>query len=163
MLRPSLALSDLKKAGRIWSAFLICVLIRPAGRNVVLKSVHIAIEAAEKILPGEVAPEGEEDPRWQAIMLIEDFVETEPEAILPFVLRWGRHEQEDLRTAIAVLLVEHLLEFHFQSLFHHIEKASLEDALFGDMFLRAWKLGQAKEPENSARFEALRSRIKLRK
>jgi hypothetical protein len=54
-----------------------------------LESVHIAIQAAEKILPGEVARDGEEDPRWQAIMLIEDFVETEPEAILPFVLKWG--------------------------------------------------------------------------
>lgn len=121
----------------------------------------MAIEAAEKILPGEAAPDGENDPRWQAIMLIEDFVETEPEVILPFVLKWGRHEQEDLRTAIAVLLVEHLLEFHFPSLFPRIEKASLEDALFADIFLRAWKLGQAKEPENSVRFEILRARLKL--
>jgi len=125
-----------------------------------LKNVHIAIEAADKILPGEVAPKGEEDSRWQAIMLVEDFVETEPEAILPFVLKWGCHEQEDLRDAIAVLLVEHLLEFHFESIFPHIETASLENALFGDTFLRAWKLGQAKEPENSARFEALRARLK---
>src|SRR5579863_8178501 len=60
-----------------------------------LENVRVAIEAAEKILPGEVAPDGEEDPRWQAIMLIEDIVETELEAILPFVLKWGRHQQGD--------------------------------------------------------------------
>jgi hypothetical protein len=125
-----------------------------------LKNVHIAIEAAEGILPGEVAPDGEEDPRWQAIMLIEEFVEAEPEAILPFVLKWGSHEQEDLRTAIAVLLVEHLLEFHFDLVFPRIEKASLESTLFADTFLRAWKLGQAKEPHNSTRFEALSVRLK---
>ena len=40
-----------------------------------LETVQEAIEAAEKVLPGEVAPPGETDPRWQAIMLIEDFVE----------------------------------------------------------------------------------------
>ena len=125
-----------------------------------LENVHIAIEAAEKILPGEVAPEAERDPRWQAIMLIEDFVETEPEAILSFVLKWGRHEQEDLRTAIAVLLVEHLLEFHFQLIFPHIEKAALGNCLFADTFLRAWKLGEAKESGNSARFDALRVRLR---
>jgi hypothetical protein len=36
-----------------------------------------------------------------ADVLIEDFVETEPEAILPFVRKWGTHEEEDLRWAIA--------------------------------------------------------------
>jgi hypothetical protein len=75
-------------------------------------SVQEAIEAAEKILPGEVAPDGQEDPRWQAIMLIEVFVEDQPEAILPFVLKWGVHEAEDLRSAIACLLLENLLKFH---------------------------------------------------
>jgi hypothetical protein len=125
-----------------------------------LKDVHIAIEAAEKILPGEVAPEGQEDPRWQAIMLIEDFVEAEPEAILSFVLKWGRHEQEDLRSAIACLLVEHLLEYHFDVIFPHVEKSALEDALFADTFLKAWKLGQAQEPNNSDKFEALRAQLK---
>jgi hypothetical protein len=125
-----------------------------------LENVHVAIEAAEKILPGEVAPEGEKDSRWQAIMSIEDFVETEPEAILPFVLKWGCHEQEDLRTAVAVLLVEHLLEFHFDLIFPRIEKASLKNTLFADTFQRAGKFGQAKEPGNSQKFEALRTRLK---
>ena len=125
-----------------------------------LENVRVAIEAAEKILPGEVAPDGEEDPRWQAIMLIEDIVETELEAILPFVLKWGRHQQGDLRTAIAVLLVEHLLEFHFDLVFPRIEKAAVENPLFADTFLRAWKLGQAKEPDKSIKFKALRARLR---
>lgn len=75
------------------------------------ETVQIAIQAAEKILPGEVAPEGQEDPRWQAIMLIEDFVQDRPEEILPFILKWGRHEDEDLRSAIACLLLERSYNF----------------------------------------------------
>jgi hypothetical protein len=73
----------------------------------------------------------------------------------------GGHEQEDLRTAIAVLLVEHLLKYHFDLVFPHIEKAAMGSALFGDTFLKAWKLRQAQEPDNSSKFEALRTKLKL--
>jgi len=125
-----------------------------------LDSVQEAIEAAEKILPGEVAPDGQEDPQWQAIMLIEDFIEDEPEAILPFVLKWGVHEQEDLRGAIACLLLEHLLEFHFELIFPRVQEAAIANPLFADTFLKTWKLGQAKKEPNSNLFDALRSKLK---
>jgi hypothetical protein len=122
-------------------------------------SVQEAMEAAEKILPGEVAPDGQEDPRWQAIMLIEYFVEDEPEAILPFVLKWGVHEQEDLRSAIACLLLENLLKFHFELIFPRVQEAATANRLFADTFLKSWKRGQAKEEANSIRFDALRSKL----
>jgi len=125
-----------------------------------LDSVQEAIEAAEKILPGEVAPAGQKDPRWQAIMLIEDFIEDEPEAILPFVLKWGVHEQEDLRWAIACLLLEHLLEFHFELIFPRVQEAAIANPLFADTFLKTSKLGQAKKERNSNLFDALRSKLK---
>ena len=125
-----------------------------------LETVQEAIEAAEKVLPGEVAPPGETDPRWQAIMLIEDFVERDPGAIMPFVLKWGVHEEEDLRGAIAVLLLERLLEFHFETIFPQVEQTALASPLFADTFLKAWKLGQSEQPENSIRFDALCLRLK---
>jgi len=124
-----------------------------------LDSVHEAIDAAEQILPGQVAPDGQRDPRWQAIMHIEDFIEYEPEAILRFVLKWGIHEQEDLRSAIACLLLEHLLEFHFELIFPRIQQAAFAHPLFADTFLKSWKLGQAKEEPNSTKFDALRSKL----
>jgi len=124
-----------------------------------LASAQEAIEAAEQILPGKVAPDGQEDPRWQAIILIEDFVKDEPEAILPFVLKWGIHEQEDLRWAIACLLLEHLLEFHFELIFPRVHEATMANRLFADTFLKSWKLGQSKEEANSIRFDALRSKL----
>jgi hypothetical protein len=76
-------------------------------------TVHDAIAAAERILPGDAAPDNAKDPRWQAIIEIGHFVSAEPEAIWPFVLKWGSYEDEDLRTAIATCLLEHLMEFHF--------------------------------------------------
>jgi len=121
-----------------------------------------AIEAAEQLLPGRAAPEGEEDPRWQAIIVIGEFVEKEPEAIWSFVLRWGSHEDEDLRAAVATLLLEHLLEYHFDIIFPRVEAAARCNKWFGKTTTQCWKFGQAKHPERAARFDALCAEIRQR-
>ena len=74
--------------------------------------VHQAIQKADALLPGRPVRDGE-DPRWQAIIEIGDFIKSEPEAVWSFIARWGGHPQDDLRDAIACCLLEHLLEFHF--------------------------------------------------
>lgn len=38
-------------------------------------TVQEAIAAADAILPGEAAPEGARDPRWQAIIVVGEFIE----------------------------------------------------------------------------------------
>lgn len=114
-----------------------------------------AIRRAERILPGKPAPEGENDPRWQAIMRIEDFVETQPEAVWAFARRWGKHANPDLRSAIAVLLLEHLLEYHFDLIFPSVEGEVRTSKRFKDTLKRCWKLGQAKNPRNAAKIDRL--------
>jgi hypothetical protein len=64
-------------------------------------TVQEAIAAAEKLLPGDAAPDGEIDPRWRAIIVVGEFIEDDPEAVWSFILRWGSSPDEDLRTAIA--------------------------------------------------------------
>lgn len=90
-------------------------------------TVHEAIAAADRILPGRVAPDGEEDPRWQAMIAVGDFVETEPEAVWSFARRWGTSPDDDLRTAVATLLLEHLLDYHFDALIARVEDSALND------------------------------------
>jgi hypothetical protein len=119
-------------------------------------NVFEAIANAEAILPGRAAPEGEDDPRWQAIIQIEDFIPEEPEAVWAFILRWGGHADDDLRDAIATVLLEHLLEQHFEDYFPGVTKAARENTLFGEMFCRCWKFGQSKEKENAERFDRLK-------
>src|SRR4051812_15944785 len=111
--------------------------------------VEEVIRSAEAILPGEPAPPGEVDPRWQAISRIGDSIETDPEAVWPFVARWGRHPQEDLRDAIATCLLEHLLEYHFGRIFPRVRELATADGLFADTFSRCWKFGQSEHPENA--------------
>jgi hypothetical protein len=120
--------------------------------------VREAICEADALLPGvpvEVGP----DPRWQAIIAVEDYIESEPETVWNFIRRWGGHPQEDLRDAVATCLLEHLLECHFAAYFPQVEELALSDSLFGDMFLRCWKLGQSEEPVNAQRFEVLKARL----
>jgi hypothetical protein len=116
-----------------------------------------AIKSAEEILPGQAVPKGKSDPRWQAIMEIEDFVDEEPDALWEFTARWGVSEDEDLRTAIGVCLLEHLLACHFERIFPRVEEAVRGNALFADTFLKCWEVGQAGEEGNSERFRELQA------
>ena len=84
--------------------------------------VREAIRDADALLPGEPAPDGEPDPRWQAILQVSDSIETDPEPIWAFAARWGCHSQEDLRDAIATVLLEHLLEHYFALIFPRVRE-----------------------------------------
>ena len=88
--------------------------------------VREAIRNAERLLPGEPVDEGQ-DPRWQAIITVGEYIETEPEALWSFIRRWGSHPQEDLRDAVAACLLEHLLEYHFALYFPQVEKCARAD------------------------------------
>jgi len=122
-----------------------------------------AIADPERILPGQAAPEGGYDPRWQAIIKIEDFIPEEPDAIWLFILRWGNSTDEDLRTAVATCLLEHLLACHFSRFFPRVEEAVRNNVLFADTFSKCWKLGQAKGDENAKSFDALQAECRKRR
>jgi hypothetical protein len=89
--------------------------------------VSDTIKSADEILPGRAGPKGKRDPRWQAITTIGDFIEEEPDAIWPFIVRWGSSTDEDLRDAIATCLLEDLLEYHFGRFFPRVEEAVREN------------------------------------
>src|SRR5215470_10547909 len=118
-------------------------------------TVHDAIRHAELLLPGSPAPDGQPDARWQAIVEVSEFIDTNTDEVLTFTLRWGSHASEDLRAAISSCLLEHLLEHHFSKVFPKVEEAVRRDALFADTFRLCFKLGQAELPENAVRFERL--------
>jgi hypothetical protein len=118
-------------------------------------NVHEAIENAEAILPGTAAADGQEDPRWKAIIAIADFIEDEPEPIWSFVERWGQHADEDLRSAIATCLLEHLLEVHFDLLFPKAEHLARSNPQFAHTLTMCWPFGEARRPENAMRMDKL--------
>jgi hypothetical protein len=118
-------------------------------------AVQQAIARAQRILPGKPATERKRDPRWQAIIRVGEFVETQPEAVWKFAHRWGRHTQADLRMAIATCLLEHLLEHHFEMLFPRVRQAVIESPRFASTFNSCWSFGQSALPENAQRISRI--------
>lgn len=119
-----------------------------------------AIKEANKLLPGVPAPEGAQDPRWQAIIKVSEFIESHPDRVWEFTLRWGSHECDDLRSAVATTLLEHFLEHHFDMIFPRVMKATRKSKYFADTFSSCWKYGQSESPINSKRIDGLKAKLK---
>jgi hypothetical protein len=117
--------------------------------------VKKAIEKAEAILPGRPAPDGEMDPRWQAIIAVGEFIETDPEAVWVFIQRWGKSRNEDLRMAIATCLLEHLLEHHFEAFFPRVSNLAKSSPAFAATVSRCGKFGQTKKRRFAAQLDKL--------
>lgn len=125
-------------------------------------TVEQAIARAERILPGAPAPTGKRDPRWQAIIRVGKFIESDPEPVWAFALKWGRHANGDLRMAVATCLLEHLLGSHFDLIFPRVETAVKQSRRFAGAFCSCWKFDQAKEPANARRMDRLQRRLRTR-
>jgi hypothetical protein len=122
-----------------------------------MTDVFDAIAEAEKMLPG-VSDTGEarHDPRWQAIISVGEYVETNPEEVWQFAARWGTEGDDDLRMAVATCLVEHLLEYHFDTIFPRVADLVRRDARFASTFRSCWSFGQSAQPERARRVEVLK-------
>jgi hypothetical protein len=119
------------------------------------KSVQEAIREAESLLPGVAADEGHPDPRWQAIIRVAEFLETQPEEVWAFACRWGIHQQADVRAAIATCILEHLLDFDFATFFPRVQSLARTNGNFAHTFKMCWKFGQAKLSEHAQVWDAL--------
>ncbi|HWE96868.1 MAG TPA: hypothetical protein VG269_23105 [Tepidisphaeraceae bacterium] len=117
--------------------------------------VRRVILRANRVLPGKPAPDGRRDPRWQAIIHVGEFIESQPDAVWEFTLRWGKHPQADLRSAIATCLLEHLLEHHYQLIFPRVAAAAKSSRRFADTLSGIIYFGQAKETKNRTAIERL--------
>jgi hypothetical protein len=122
-------------------------------------NVQEVIAQAEAILPGIAAPEGETDPRWQAVIAVAEFIQSDPEAVWSFVLRWGCSEDDDLRMAIATCVLEHLLEHHFDRFISRVEDSARGNQFFASTVRSCCKFGQSEEPSQAARLDRLKASL----
>ena len=118
-----------------------------------------AIRKAERVLPGKEAPDGELDPRWQAIIGVAEHIEQHPDVVWCFTRKWGAHANTDIRTAVATCLLEHLLEHHFDRMFPLVSEACSRSRRFADTFSRCGEFGQTRSRRNVRRFRALQREV----
>jgi uncharacterized protein DUF6869 len=94
------------------------------------------------------------------VSAVAEFIETEPEPVWSFARRWACSTDEDVRMAIATSVLEHLLEYHFDTFISRIEEAARIDRRFADTVSHCWKFGQTEDPAGSARFDRLKTSIR---
>jgi hypothetical protein len=70
-----------------------------------------AIADAKNILSLPPVEEGN-DPRWQAIIAVGEFIDSDPEEVWQFILDAADITDHDLQQALATCLLEHLIEKH---------------------------------------------------
>jgi hypothetical protein len=88
--------------------------------------------------------DADNDCRWQALVVVGESVESNPEAVWQVVLEHGVSEDEDMRTGVATMLLEHLLEHHFDLIFPRLkERIETGSVLLADTLARCWPFGQA--------------------
>jgi hypothetical protein len=55
--------------------------------------------------------------RWQSLIVISELVEAQPELVWEVVSKFGNSNDTDMRMAIACLLLEHLIDYDFDTYF----------------------------------------------
>ena len=84
------------------------------------------------------------DVRWQALIAVGMWVTTCPEEVWSVVLEHGESEDEDMRSGVATVLLEHLLEHHFDAYLPRLrERIDGGALLLADTLGRCWPFGQA--------------------
>lgn len=81
--------------------------------------------------------------RWQALIVIGELIESEPEAVWRVVHVYGGSVDSDMRAGITTVLLEYLLERHFERYFPRVRERILQgDARFRRMVTMCWPLGR---------------------
>jgi hypothetical protein len=82
--------------------------------------------------------------RWQALIVVGEYVLANPEVVWQVICEHGVSEDEDMRNGVATVLLEHLLEYHFDLYFPRLkERIEAGALLLADTLARCWAFGQA--------------------
>ena len=125
-----------------------------------MRTVAHAIAAASQLLPGVAAPDGQSDPRWQAIIRVAEFASSNPDEVWQFAALWGSHSDPDIRAAVATCIVEHLLEADFSSTFPRVAALARANSNFALTVRLCWEFGEARLPQNARALADLKNELK---
>jgi hypothetical protein len=95
-----------------------------------------------------------EEDIWKGAAKLSEVVFGGPERIWNTVVKYGSQENEELQRAIALCVLEHILERHFDEYFPKIRQVFLAgNRHFRRTFLMCGKFGQACERSNSCMWD----------
>jgi len=65
--------------------------------------------------------------RWQSLIVVSESIETRPDLVWEVISEFGDSVDSDMRVAIAVVLLEHLLDYDFNKYFSRVRKEILQE------------------------------------
>jgi hypothetical protein len=88
--------------------------------------------------------DADNDCRWQALIVVGESIGSDPEAVWGVVCEHGASGDEDMRVGVASVLLEHLLEHHFDEYLPRLaERIGAGCPMLADTLGRCWAFGQA--------------------
>ena len=78
------------------------------------------------------------DCRWQALIVVGEFIEDRPAKVWELVVQYGQDENSDMRAGVACVLLEHLLEQHWSRFHTRAERLAAKSPLFADTLSICW-------------------------
>ena len=99
---------------------------------------------------------GKQDEWWyQSLFRVADHIPELPLQVWAFTAKWGCHDDREIRIAVAVCVLEHLLELHFDRCLPLVADLALTNSHFADTFLGCSQFGQAELPHNQTKWDNL--------
>jgi len=80
--------------------------------------------------------------RWQAMIVLGAFIDSMADQVWEVVLEYGNSPDEDMRTAVATVLLEHLLDNEAGGYETKAEKLAATDHLFADTLNKCWTFSE---------------------
>ncbi len=78
------------------------------------------------------------DCRWQAMIVIGEFIEDEPESVWEVLKEYGEHEDDDMRTAVGTVLLEHFIEHHRKRYLPRAKRLARRSKRFAEALNMCW-------------------------
>lgn len=116
-----------------------------ALRHKIRRQIQSRASAVDRLdVARSLINDADNDCRWQALIVVGESIETNPEVVWELIREFGVSEDEDMRTGVATVLLEHLLEHHFDAYFPRL-KREIENGseLLADTLSRCSPFGQA--------------------
>ncbi len=76
--------------------------------------------------------------RWQALIVVGEFIETHPDDVWPLVEHYGQFGDEDMKAGVACVLLEHLLEHHRRRFRPRAERLASKSPKFKRVLDMCW-------------------------
>ena len=103
----------------------------------------------------EMIEDADNDCRWQALILVGEYIQTKPKLVWETVKRYGISDDDDLRAGVACVLLEHLMEHHPRYR-PQAKRISSKSKQFADTLSTCWDFNEGSRELIPARRNAAR-------